>query len=237
MGTEKGEILIVTLTEEEIGKQARNNSELMLQAEEIEVSDKETHGTAQEFLKGCSTLERKITDLFAEPKRKAHEAHKSITKAEKELLEPVGRAKTIVTGKVDAYEGEQRRIAEEAERKLREEARKIEEDRKLAEAEAAEKDGEHEVADAILSEPVSVPVVKVQTETAKVEGVSQRANYKAEVTDLLALVKHVAAHPECVNLLMPNMPAINSMARAQKEAMKIPGVRVVKETIRSFQRS
>jgi hypothetical protein len=65
-----------------------------------------------------------------------------------------------------------------------------------------------------------------------VEGVSTATRYRAEVVDLLALVRYVAANPHMVNLLVANGPALNAQARSLREAMQLPGVKVVKETDR-----
>jgi hypothetical protein len=78
---------------------------------------------------------------------------------------------------------------------------------------------------------VTPPVVQVATETPKVDGVSSRDLWSAEVTDLLMLVRYVAEFPEFIHLLKPNQTAINSMARGQKERLMIPGVQAVKKTV------
>jgi hypothetical protein len=150
----------------------------------------------------------------------------------------------------------ERRAREEAARQAREaeearqaeirrqeaEAKRLAEERALADAVQAEAEGaEPEEVSAILDTPVDVqhfiapppppvqyvaPVVPQTYQRA--EGVSKpRDNWSAEVTDLHALVKHVAEHPECLNYLAANTVALNQMAKAQKQLMKIPGVRAV----------
>jgi len=64
----------------------------------------------------------------------------------------------------------------------------------------------------------------------KVEGLIRRQTWHAEVLDPMLLVKHVAKHPELVNLLEPKMAALNSLARAQQDGLDIPGVRAVSKT-------
>jgi hypothetical protein len=65
----------------------------------------------------------------------------------------------------------------------------------------------------------------------RVEGVSFRDNWRAEVTDKVAFVAAIAARPDLVNLVDPNVAALNHLARAYKGALDIAGVRVWCEQI------
>lgn len=85
--------------------------------------------------------------------------------------------------------------------------------------------------DAALELPIMPPPVYVEKETPKIEGVSYREQWRAEVTDMALLAKAAGANLALVNLLLPNMPALNQMARAMKSAMSIPGVMAVSEKI------
>src|SRR5262249_42993600 len=62
--------------------------------------------------------------------------------------------------------------------------------------------------------------------TARVEGLSFRENWRAEVVDQAAFVAAIASRPELVNLVEPNLGALTHLARAYKSALSIPGVRV-----------
>jgi hypothetical protein len=61
----------------------------------------------------------------------------------------------------------------------------------------------------------------------RVEGVSFRDTYTAEVFDLMALVRAVATGLAPITLLQVNTTALNGMARALKNALALPGVRVI----------
>ncbi len=87
--------------------------------------------------------------------------------------------------------------------------------------------GESAEAEAILEETVEAPVVRVEPRLANVDGVRTQRRYKAEVTDKMELIRYVATHPEWTGLLDPNMPALNGLARSQREALSIPGVKAV----------
>ena len=72
---------------------------------------------------------------------------------------------------------------------------------------------------------MEVPVFTPPIQAApKVEGVSFRDLWSAEVTDLLALARAVADGVVAPTLLIPNQPALNKMAVALKGELRIPGV-------------
>ena len=198
-------------------------------ARALTVATVEQHAAGLDVLKRIAGSERKVKEFFREPKEAAHRAHRSICDRESSLLKPLAEARLIVGGKLGTFEAEQRRRAAEEQRRLQEEARKREEERALQDAIAAEADGATEEAEAILEKPVIAPVIHVAPQIAKAEGVSARKTYRAEIVDKAALVAYVAAHPEWIGLLEANLPALNGLARSQRTALAIPGVRVVEE--------
>jgi hypothetical protein len=206
---------------------------LVAEAKAFEVPDVHSHALALERIKVLRSGERKILEYW-EPSRKAADAAKrEILAARDGLIGPLAEARVIYDRKAAEYEAAERRKAEEEQRRLQEQARKEEEERQLADAQAAQDAGDAVLAEAIIQEPVSVPAVRVAPAIAQVAGVSTRTLWSAEVTDLLALVKYVAQHPEWVSLLEPAMPNLNRLAVAQRDALKIPGVRAVATTSRS----
>jgi hypothetical protein len=191
------------------------------------VSDVESNALALENVKMLRAAEKRITEYFEPARKAADDAKKEILRLRDGLIAPIVEARSIYDRKAMAYEQEQRQIAEQEQRRLEEEARKQEEDRLLLDAIAAEERGEKEEAAAIMAEPVTTPVIPIQPRVAQVEGVSTQTRWSADVTDLLALVKYVAAHPEWISLLEPSMPNLNRLAVAQRQALSIPGVRAV----------
>jgi hypothetical protein len=59
---------------------------------------------------------------------------------------------------------------------------------------------------------------------------STRVTFKAVVLDKLELVKAVAAGIVPLNALDANMPFLNNQARAMRQTMAYPGVKVEEET-------
>ena len=81
-----------------------------------------------------------VEKTFADPKKKAHEAHKSIVAAEKRHLDPLVAADKILKDKMVAWTDEQERIRKAEEERLRKEREEEERKRREAlEAELAEK--------------------------------------------------------------------------------------------------
>lgn len=209
----------------------RQLSAMSNQVQAIVVSNRDEHRQAQEWLQDLAGLEHRVVDLFQTPKQTAHAAHKAVCEAENKLLRPIQDARRVVTRAITIYEAEERwRVEEEVARRTLEAQRRAE-DRLLAEAIVAEANGETTLAEEIITNgnTVPAPTAPVEAETAKVEGIVTRERWHAEVTDLLALVKWVAENPGFVNLLAPDMPALNAQARALRNAMAIPGVKAVVE--------
>jgi hypothetical protein len=75
---------------------------------------------------------------------------------------------------------------------------------------------------------VSAPVAAAPRVTA---GVSTRKVWKAEISDKLALIRYVAEHPEYVDLLDANMPAVNKIVLALKANCPLAGVRVFEDAV------
>ncbi|WP_347467575.1 hypothetical protein [Burkholderia stagnalis] len=97
-----------------------------------------------------------------------------------------------------------------------------------AEAQSRAEQGAAEVATLQTTATlVTAPIAAAPRVTA---GVSTRKVWKAEVSDKLALIRYVAAHPEYVDLLDANMPAINKLALALKLNCPLDGVRVFQES-------
>jgi len=205
-------------------------------ADALAVVNQETHARALEMVGQIARVEREVVDLFAEPKRAAHAAHKAITEAEKKLLTPLQSARSLISGKCDTYEREQRRLAQAEQARLEREAREREEQKRLEDSVLAQEAGEADEAQSILASPIIVPAVHVAPAVAAVEGVGTQTRWSAEVVSLWDLVRFVAEHPEWISLLKASDPDLNRLAVTQRQNMNIPGVRAVPKTIRTVSR-
>lgn len=208
-------------------------SPLVKGAMAFNVTDVETNAVALQRLKALRDGEKKIADYFEPARKAADAAKKEILAARDGLIGPIAAARSIYDAKASEYEAAERRKAEEEQRRLQAIARKQEDERQLMAAIEAEASGNPAEADAILEERPAAPVITVAPAVAQVQGVSSRTTWSAEVHDVEALIVYVAAHPEWSSLLEPNMPNLNRLAVAQREALAIPGVRAVSKVVRS----
>ncbi len=203
------------------------------------IRDQTTHGEALELIVECKRRERIVEDTLKESIDASNKAHKSMTGLRSKLLAPFQTVRAQLEVKRQQYEREEadRRAAEE--RRLAAEQRQRDEARALAEAQSAIEEGDEEAAEAILEEAEQAPppVVRVEPQLAKVEGTAIPRRYRCEVDSLQQLIRYVAANPQWTHLLEPAMPALNGLARSQREALSIPGVRVVAESSVSVRRA
>jgi hypothetical protein len=205
-------------------------TDIIKEAQALTITNPEQYTKAAHFLKGVKTLGKEIKATFDEPIKAAHAAHKAIVAAKKKHEGPLLEAESLVKGKISTWtEAESRRMEGEREAKAKG-GMEIEEAKRKAEVEALRSAGRNHEADFQESQPVTPPVVKVETETPKVDGVHTQEKWSGEVTSLILLIRYVAEFPDFIHLLKPDSTAINSMARGQKERLRIPGVQAVKKT-------
>lgn len=195
----------------------------------------ESYTAAAELLQGMKALRKRIAETFDPHIKRAFESHRALTREKADAEAPLAEAERIVKDAMVAWDTEQERIRIEAQRKADEEARQREEQERLDRAAAMEREGNEfgddamvKEANALINEPapvvVAAPVAKA---TPKVSGITYRTTYSARVTDVMALVRFVAANPSHVALLTPNLTALNAQARSLKTALRIPGVQVI----------
>jgi hypothetical protein len=186
------------------------------------------YAVATDLARDIVGVRKKIVDTFADPKQNAFNTHKSIVALEKKFLAPVEEAERIIKGKIGAYSQEQQRLERERKREAQEEANRIEQEQQLELAIAAEQNkASVEEVEAILTAPVyavAAPVEKFE----QAKGVAVPMLYSAEVEDLNKLFEAAYTDKALRAYFLINQPAINAAAKAQKEMMSIPGVKLIK---------
>jgi len=234
------EVKPISTKEVEIRSDEAQNSLVMVQA--IKVKTQEDYKNTAGIL---SEIKGKANELEAERKKitipidAAKNAVQALFRKPKEIL---AEAERIVKGKLLGYEQEQEKIRIEAQRKLDEEAEKERQRKQKQEDEwrakeqanrdeyekllaegnakeaekarlAAEKAAEKAEERAEQKEDVEAPVVAARIE--KVKGLSTRKEWYAEVVDFTALPNEYK---------IANETMLNKMAKATKDAVKVPGV-------------
>lgn len=81
-------------------------------------------------------------------------------------------------------------------------------------------------ASEIVSMTMTGPILSV---VPKLAGIATKTTYKGKCSNLLDLVKFIAAHPEHLNLVKANDTAINQLAKAQQMSCKVEGILVYED--------
>lgn len=175
---------------------------------EIIVKDAASRAVACEFLKQIKAQMKRVTDFWADAKKKASEAHKAICAQEKALLDPLKNAENAVKIRIGSFDlAERMRIQEEEER------------RRKAAAEAmqlavdAENEGESELAEEAVA--LAAEEAACVSYTPKTAGVTTRFEWRARVTDVEKVPRH---------FLVVDERALNAYAKATKGRCPVPGV-------------
>jgi hypothetical protein len=200
------------------------------QAREIEITDAVTYARAGEALKTIKDLRAQIEDTFGPVVRKAFEAHREAVAQRKKVEAPLIEAENILKPRINRYleEEERKRRAEEA--RLQAAAQKQLEDEQLAEAEYYEQAGDTEAAEEVLAETRAPAPVMVPASKPRVQGITRRKTWSAQVTDIRALIRAVADGKAPINCLKADMVFLNQQARSMKGTLNWPGVKAVSDS-------
>jgi len=209
--------------------------ELSEQAAHYEVTDSAQYEHGAAILKELKIMQAEIGKTFDPIVEKAHQAHREAIAQRAKYLDPLKDGeKRVKAAMADWTRREQARA--EAERKAAEEAAALE----RAALEAAKKQSYEEAIRAgdlqsarEIAQIDPVAEIKVaEPVQAKVSGVTTRKTYRAEVTDLAALVKAAVDIPQYLSFLSANEQALNAFARAAKTTQcAIPGVRFIEDVV------
>lgn len=199
-------------------------------AKSLTINNNEEYETAASQL---SAIKKKANEL--DTKRKSmtkplDEAKKKIMDLFRDPIQKLNDAEGFIKRGIASYQHKLEMARREEQRKADEAARKERERLERHAAKAAEK-GRDEKAQEFEERASMVQAPVVAYEAPKVSGVSTRENWKAEVTDLPALVKAVAEGKAPASFLTANMTEINRVAKALRKDADYPGVRVYSETV------
>jgi uncharacterized membrane protein YqiK len=226
----------------------------------FEIDSPESYGLAADELKAikarANTLEaqrvaitgpintalRAINDLFRGPAELLTQGEKMLKSKmltwdqEQERIAAAARRRAE-----EAAAAERRRLEEEAAARQREaeaQARAAAEAQAagnaqaaaLAEAAAARSQAEAQAA-AMTAQMVVAPVAAV--EQPRFAGISTSRKLDFQVTDLHALVKHIAGHPELLALVKADDVKLRAYVKGLGAACNLPGVRVFEDRVMS----
>lgn len=205
-------------------------------ARALAVSDQGSYDLAADALRGIKALKSKADETFDKIILKARESLETARAEKNKIVRPLDEAEEILKTSRLAWQREQERLrCEEQDRLDRAAQEEAEAERQREIAAAKARGASRGEVKAIARQPVSVIPVEAPPTVLKSEGLSQRPNWKGEVTSIEALLIYIVlgetsdvelVNPQFLGLLEPNGPAVNALARALKTATKVPGVRV-----------
>jgi len=179
--------------------------------------------------KSLKVLGVKILEHDAEQERIRQEAQRKldeIARKEREKQEAAAREQR-------QKEEDARKAQELLEQQAREATDEKEKKRLEAEAAAKQKEAEKAAQKAEIKEikADSVVAAVAQSNAIKIKGMSIPDNWTAEITDLSALVKAVAAGTAPIIFIAADMTVLNKQAKAVKNTLSYPGVKFVNKPI------
>lgn len=171
----------------------------------LKVTSQPKYEQALSIRKDLRAMQAKVHDTFDPIVKSTKLAYDTSRKERDKFLKPLDEADSYLKRATTDYDDAQR-------------------EKQAAKIEQAVESGNEEQVQRIVE----------RAEDRRVEGVSYRDNWRAEVTDLLALVKAVAAGKITLDALMPNEVWLNVQARALKNSLAVPGVRAVNNRVQNI---
>jgi hypothetical protein len=169
-------------------------------AGEMSVTCDEEYANIGGFVLGCKQLIAKIKQEFAEPKKKAFEAHRAITAFESRTLEPVETAMSIASSLALIYKREQDRLAKAEADAIEAERQRAAEQARLTVAEHLESLGKTAEAAKALDAPVERQKPFVSP-VPKITGLSTRGSWRARIVNARLVNRDFCApDPVLINL-------------------------------------
>lgn len=178
------------------------------------------------LIRARDTLGRKITDYTEAERRKQEQAEREAREqAEREAAAQralAAKAEAESKAKADAL----RRQAED----LRAAGKAGQAAKMESKAESTEAAGQQKAAEISLQAEMTATAPVVVQEAPKAAGIGISYDYSAEVTDIALFVRHVVEkRPDLMALVEIKQAALNRQATSLREALNLPGVKLVKK--------
>jgi hypothetical protein len=201
----------------EIEKIKHERNSLLVAAQSLVITDQASYQQAGQLALSIANGRRIIIDKFADPKKKAHDAHKSICALEKECLDALAEPDRITRAKLTAWDTEQQRKREQQEQEARDRARREAEERQLQQAIAAEERGDNRTAEFLMKVPVIPEAIEMPAGPQRLSGVTYVEKWTYEVKDESLIPRE---------FLMVNESKLRKHVELMRESANVPGVEV-----------
>jgi len=201
------------------------------QATALVIADADGYTAGVEFLKALKATAKKVREFFDPDIQAAHSLHKSLVAKRDTFLRPLDAAEATVNGKALAWKREEDRKRQGAQRAAEAAARKAEEERRLAMAEEAERQGKAALAQQIIDAPIEVAAPVISQTVPKIDGVSfSEGRWDIEIVNMAAIPQDVFVKAALCSKGMRDglVGALKKMVQDTGGAWEIPGVRAFK---------
>jgi DNA repair exonuclease SbcCD ATPase subunit len=202
------------------------SSEITGQIQTLKIIDQASYESAAGLLKTIKDMAKRLEEERKKITSPLDVAKKAVMDLFRSPSEKLSESESKLKSLMLDYQEVQDRIRREQEAKLQREAEKKQrelEDR----AQKAEESGKTEKADELREKAAMTVAPTLAPNVQKVEGLSVRETWSAEVTDMTALVKAVAEGKAPMNFLTVNTTVLNAQARATKDSLSFPGVKFI----------
>ena len=199
------------------------------------IDSPEDEARAVEFGRLLQAAAKELERFFKEVKVQIDAIKNPVLADEHGAADPIEEEKERLGDLCTVWRQKQREIKEASDRAAREEAERLARESILERAVELEEFGEVEQAEALLQEPVENHVVQVQTRVAtRASGQVSKTTYSATVTNLLELVKAIAAGKAPLQAIKANESYLNKKANLEKEGFSVPGCKLNRTEGTSF---
>ena len=192
---------------------------LVAKATELQIKTIENYKVAVDFLQMVKGMQKKIAETFGPIVSKAYATWKEATEQRNRFAKPLTNAEAMVKSKMQEYDREQQRIADEAQAKIDAQARKEREEAELR-AKNWEAKGNTVKAEQIRLQAESKPVPVVKKAVPKTEGIKYITDWKYEIIDINLIPKEYWTVDES---------KIARVVKATKGTLQILGLKIYSE--------
>ncbi|HUX54239.1 MAG TPA: hypothetical protein VMV56_07490 [Williamwhitmania sp.] len=185
-------------------------------------SNPEAHAVGQ-YVVELKKIRARIEEFFKPEIDMAYQLHKNLIAKKNQVDEQPKRAEFECRNLIlDWDRREQKRLAAEQKR--------LDDFEKQKAIRHAEKEENPKLVEKIITGQVPIVSARTAAPVEKVQGISTRETWKAEVVNKMMLIKAVASGKVPMEYLDVNMSALNKVMAATKGAIVIPGVTSKKES-------
>lgn len=189
----------------------------------VVIDSQDAYQLAGEGLKKVKATSKKVEEYWEPMRKSTYDAYKAVNDHKAQMLTPLKNAEKTVKSKISGYLAEEERKRAEEEAMARAKAQE-EAEKKIAEAQDAEMEGDFEKAEMAFAEAEVMKsaseFITIQTQEPAVTGISKRKDWEIVEIDPTRVPIDVAG----VELRPVDEKAVLALIKATKGKVTIPGI-------------